>query len=50
MNSDALRRDTLVYSKPLAIGIDKISHEYVGKELRITLKLLRSGKTNGLTF
>jgi len=50
MNSDALRMDTLIYSKPLAIGISKISHVYVGKELRITLKLLRSGKTNGLTF
>jgi len=26
MNSDTLRKDTLVYSKPLAIGIGKISH------------------------
>ncbi len=50
MNSDALKKDTLVYSKPLGTGIDKISHEYVGRELRIIIKFLRSGKTNGLTF
>ena len=50
MNSDSLREDRVVYSYPLKIGIDSLDYHFKDNELRVTLNVLRSGKTTGLVF
>jgi len=50
MKSKALTKEKVIYSLSSSIGIDDITFTWVGKELRITLLGLRSGKTTGLSF